>query len=187
MEAVDELLQLDLLRTTDVPAPLPLPASARRRAVYEATRAGWRLGAHERCADALCARGATAAARATTSSARRARAIRRRRRPARGRRGSRRLAPRSAARWFGRRLASPAADAPCEERIELSLAARGALTAAGHFADSHEALLEAVALAADEPPATRAKLARACAAVEGLLGRQEQAGAPTAECDRGSS
>ena len=52
-----------------------------------------------------------------------------------------------------------------------------ALTAAGHFAESHEALLEAVALAADEPPATRARLARACAAVEGLLGRQEQAGA----------
>ena len=64
MEAIDELLQLDLLRTTDVPRRFRFRHPLVRRAVYEATAAGWRLGAHERCAEALAARGATAAARA---------------------------------------------------------------------------------------------------------------------------
>ena len=87
-------------------------------------------------------------------------------------RGAARLAPESAARWFGDALRLLPQNAPAEERIELLLARSGALTAAGHFADSHDALLEAVALAPRD-----ARLARACAAVEGLLGRQEQAGA----------
>src|SRR3954462_15432820 len=62
MEAVDELLQLDLLRPTDVPRRFRFRHPLVRLAVYEATAGGWRLGAHERCADALAERGATAAA-----------------------------------------------------------------------------------------------------------------------------
>ena len=64
MEAIDELLQLDLLRTTDVPRRFRFRHPLVRRAVYETTAGGWRLGAHERCAEALAARGASAAARA---------------------------------------------------------------------------------------------------------------------------
>src|SRR5215218_581283 len=64
MDAVDELLQLDLLRTTDMPRRFRFRHPLVRRAVYEATAGGWRLGAHERCAEALAARGAGAAARA---------------------------------------------------------------------------------------------------------------------------
>ena len=64
MHAVDELLGLDLIRTTDVPRRFRFRHPLVRRAVYEATAGGWRLGAHERCAEALAARGASAAARA---------------------------------------------------------------------------------------------------------------------------
>src|SRR4051794_38930751 len=102
MEAVDELLQLDLLRPTDVPRRFRFRHPLVRLAVYEATAGGWRLGAHERCADALADRGATAAARAhhVERSARegdvQAAAVLR----AAGDE-SLRLAPPSAAHWFG--------------------------------------------------------------------------------------
>ena len=64
MEALDELLKVDLLRTTDVPRRFRFRHPLVRRAVYEAAAPGWRLGAHERCAEALAARGAPATARA---------------------------------------------------------------------------------------------------------------------------
>src|SRR5204863_83514 len=60
--------------------------------------------------------------------------------------------------------------------VELLLARAGALTAAGRFADSHRALLDAIAIVPAESYAMRARLARACAGVESLLGQQEQAG-----------
>jgi hypothetical protein len=64
MRAVDELLELDLDRSTDVPRRFRFRHPLVRRAVYEATAAGWRLGAYERCAEALAARGLAAAGRA---------------------------------------------------------------------------------------------------------------------------
>jgi ATP/maltotriose-dependent transcriptional regulator MalT len=173
MDAVDELLQLDLVRTTDVPRRFRFRHPLVRRAVYEATVAGWRLRAHERCSDALAARGAGAATRAhhVERSAREgdAGAVALLREAGEG---AARLAPESAARWFGDALRLLPQNAPPEERIELLLARSGALTAAGHFVESHNVLLEAVDLAPGD-----ARLARACAAVEGLLGQQEQAGA----------
>ncbi len=64
MRALDELLSLGVVRSTDVPRRFLFRHPLVRRAVYEATPGGWRLGAHERSADALAARGAPAAARA---------------------------------------------------------------------------------------------------------------------------
>jgi ATP/maltotriose-dependent transcriptional regulator MalT len=177
MEAVDELLQLDLLRTTDVPRRFRFRHPLVRRAVYEATAGGWRLGAHERCAEALAARGATASARAhhVERSAREgdvgAAAVLRE-----AGEEAVRLAPASAAHWFAEALRLLPQTAPAEQRVELLLARAGALTAAGRFTDSHSALLDAIAIAPDESYAMRARLARACAGVESLLGRQEQAG-----------
>ena len=49
------------------------------------------------------------------------------------------------------------------------------MAATGRFTDSHEALLESVALAADGPVGLRLKVTTACAAVEHLLGRHESA------------
>ena len=178
MEAIDDLLQLDLLRPTEVPRRFRFRHPLVRRAVYEATAGGWRLGAHERCAEALDARGASASARAhhVERSAREgdvlAAAILRE-----AGEESTRLAPASAAHWFGEALRLLPQTAPAEERIELLLARAGALTAAGRFSDSHGALLDALAIVPGDSYALRARVARACAGVESLLGRHEDAGA----------
>jgi DNA-binding CsgD family transcriptional regulator/tetratricopeptide (TPR) repeat protein len=174
MQAVDELLGLDLIRTTDVPRRFRFRHPLVRRAVYEATAGGWRLGAHERCAEALAARGASAAARAhhVERSARQgdlaAVAVLREAGEAIAR-----LAPDSAARWFGGALRLLPQTAPAQDRVELLLARSQSLAAAGRFTDSHEAALEAVALVPGQPSALNTTVATACASVERFLGRYE--------------
>ena len=176
MHAVDELLQLDLVATTDVPRRFRFRHPLVRRAVYETTAAGWRLGAHERCADALAARGATAVARAhhVERFARdgdiAAAAVLRD-----AGETAARLAPESAARWFGGALRLLPQTAPREDCVALLLARAGALAAAGHFEDSHEALLEAIVIVPAEATALRTTVATACAGAERFLGRYEQA------------
>src|SRR5499427_3536493 len=176
MDAVDEILRLDLIRTTDVPRRFRFRHPLVRRVVYEAAAGGWRLGAHERCAKALAARGASAAARAhhIERSARQgdlaAVAVLREAGEA-----TARLAPESAARWFGGALRLLPQTAPPEDRVELLLARSWALAAAGLFADSHEAVLEAAALVPGRPSALNTTVATACASVERFLGRYEHA------------
>jgi predicted ATPase/DNA-binding NarL/FixJ family response regulator len=176
MDAIDELLRLDLLRTTDVPRRIRFRHPLVRRAVYEAAAGGWRLGAHERSAEALAAWGATASARAhhVERSAREgdadAVAVLRE-----AGEEAVRLAPASAAHWFAEALRLLPASAPAQERIELLLARARALTAVGRFNDSHDALLAALELVPADAQARRARLARACATVESNLGQQDQA------------
>jgi tetratricopeptide (TPR) repeat protein len=176
MHAVDELLGLDLIRTTDVPRRFGFRHPLVRRAVYEATAGGWRLGAHERCAEALAERGASAAARAhhVERSARQgdlaAVAVLREAGQA-----TARLAPESAARWFGGALRLLPQTAQAEDRVALLLARSQSLAAAGRFTGSHEAALEAVALVPGQPNALNTTVATACASVERFLGRYEHA------------
>src|SRR5262245_16792098 len=176
MDAVDELVQLGLVRATDVPRRFRFRHPLVRRAIYSTTPAGWRLGAHERCAEALAARGAPAAARAhhVERSAREgdiaAVAVLREAGEA-----ALRLAPASAAHWFmhAMRLLPPTASA--QERVEILLARAGALAATGNFAESHEALLEGLATVPDESTTLHTRLTTACARVEHRLGQYEQA------------
>jgi ATP/maltotriose-dependent transcriptional regulator MalT len=176
MDAVDELLELDLIRTTEVPRRFRFRHPLVRRAVYEATAGGWRLGAHDRCAEALAARGATAALRAhhLERSAREgdsaAIAVLRT-----AGESAARLAPESAARWFAAALRLLPATAPAQERVELLLARAAASAAAGRFADSHQALLEAVAIVPEQSSDLCTTVVTACAGVERFIGRYEQA------------
>src|SRR4051812_15514420 len=176
MEALDELLKVDLLRTTDVPRRFRFRHPLVRRAIYEAAAPGWRLGAHERCAEALAARGAPATRRAhhLERSAREgdadAVAVLRE-----AGEEAARLAPASAAHWFAEALRRQSAKAPAKERIELLFARARALTAVGRFDESRSALLEALEIVPAGEAGLRARLFRACAGVETNLGLQEQA------------
>jgi ATP/maltotriose-dependent transcriptional regulator MalT len=176
MAAVDELLELDFIRQTEVPRRFRFRHPLVRLAVYETTATGWRLGAHERCADALAARGAAVAVRAhhVERSARpgdaAALAILREAGEA-----TARLAPESAARWFGGALRLLPETVPPEERIELLLARADAFAAAGRFTDSHRTLLDAMVVVPDRCTTLRTTLTTACARVERYLGRYEEA------------
>ena len=64
IQALDDLLAHDLVRRTDVPRRFRFRHPLVRTVVYETAPGGWVLGAHERCANALAERGASAAARA---------------------------------------------------------------------------------------------------------------------------
>ena len=175
LNAVDELLELDLVRATDAPRRFRFRHPLIRRAVYESSAGGWRIGAHERCAEALAARGAPPTTRAhhVERSARPGDAIAADLLRDAGRAATR-LAPESAAHWFGAALRMLPQTALVEDRIELLLARAGALAAAGHFAESHDAALEAAAIVPKQP-ALRTKVATSCAGAERLLGRYEHA------------
>ena len=73
------------------------------------------------------------------------------------------------------------------DRVELVLARAGTLSAAGHFSESHEALLEAVALVPGQSSSLCTTVATACAGVERQLGRYEQAYARLVRALRGPS
>ena len=173
-DALDELLLHDFVRATDVPRRFRFRHPLVRRAVYEAAPGGWRLGAHERCADALAARGAPAAARAHhVEHAGRlgdvaAVAVLREAAEAAVPRD-----PVTAARLFGAALRLLPAAAP--DRVELLGARATAHAAAGQFRDAHTVLLEALDLLPGDAVATRVRLTAACAGLEHLLGRHSEA------------
>jgi len=176
LEALDELLKLDLVRQTEVPRRFRFRHPLIRRAVYQSTPGGWRLGAHERSAETLAVRGAPATERAhhVERSARRGDAAAVATLREAGEAAALRV-PASAAAWFGEALRLLPGTAPAELRVELLLARAKALVATGQFADGHAALLESIGLVPTESVALRVRLTTACAGVEHLLGRHEEA------------
>jgi DNA-binding CsgD family transcriptional regulator len=176
LAALDELLAADLVRHTDVPRRFRFRHPLVRSAVYEAAPGGWRLGAHERCAEALAARGAPAVVRAhhvehagrhgdeaaIAVLAEAAEAVVQR-------------TPDSAARWYGAALRLLPADAAPEQRMPLLTASAGALAAAGRFVEAREALIECEALTPPEAGARRAALVSSLSLVDGLMGRHDRA------------
>ncbi len=176
LDAMDELLRLDLIRQTDVPRRFRFRHPLVRRAVERSTPAAWSLGAHERCAAGLEAQGASAAERASHVALA-------------GRQGdmaavavlreagetAAQRAPATAAVWFGDALRLLPETAPAKSRVELLLARARALAATGQFAQGHSALLKSFDMVPPEAIALRVRLTTACAGVEHLLGHHEQA------------
>ena len=188
MEALDELLRRDLVRSTELPRRFRFRHPLVRRAVYEAAPAAWRLGAHERAAGALAARGAPPAERAhhVERSARRgdgaAVALLREAGAATASR-----APASAARFYGAALRLMAADGPVADRIELLNAMAAAHAAAGQYADALDAWREALDLVPAEALSLRVSLTAACAGMENLTSRHEEAHTRLLNAPRGAA
>ena len=175
LEALDGLLALDLVRTTQVPQRFTFRHPLVRRAVYESAPAGWRLGAHARAGSELAERGAPAGERAhhveqyagrgdeeaitLMLDAGAAAAAR---------------APAAAARWFeaGLRLL-PAVDVTRQVDVRVALAS--SLRSVGELDSCRNALLEALELLPADATAQRVELTAHCAAVEHWLGRHDAA------------
>jgi ATP/maltotriose-dependent transcriptional regulator MalT len=176
IDLLDELLRVDLVRTTDVPRRFRFRHPLVRHALYETSPGAWRLGAHERCAEALAARGTSATARAhhIERSAREgdlaAAAVLREAGEA-----AAPLAPASAAQWFGAALRLLPETAPSEERVALLLARAGSLAATGRFAESHASLLDGIEVVQRDAHDWRVRITTVCAAVEHLLGLRSEA------------
>src|SRR3954454_1883910 len=176
IDALDELLRLDLVRKTDVPRRFRFRHPLVRHAVYESMPGGWRLGAHERCAEALAVRGSlpSAIAHHVERSARQgdeaAVALLREAGEAAAPR-----APATAARWFAAALRLLPAAASGDRRVELLLAGSEALAATGQLGESHAALLARMNIVPHEAESLRVRLTAACARVEHLLGHYKEA------------
>jgi DNA-binding NarL/FixJ family response regulator len=176
LEALDELVAHDLVRSTQVPRRFRFRHPLVRRAVYESCSPGARIAAHRRSALALAARGAPATMRAhhIEHSARHgdmaAIGVLREAGEATAER-----APVSAARWFEVALGLLPDNADGSQRVELLMALAGAQAATGRFEDSRTALLESIELTAEDETTQRVQLIGACAGVEQLLGHHEEA------------
>ncbi|HYO38057.1 MAG TPA: AAA family ATPase [Nocardioidaceae bacterium] len=176
VEALDDLLRLDVVRTTDVPTRFTFRHPIVRRAVYESVGAARRLVAHERCARALSVVGAPATTLAghVERSGRQgdldAVAVLREA----GDQASLR-APASAARWYGAAAEMLPADAPAGARIALLLPRAAALAAVGEYQLSFECLQHCLDIVSRDDIALRTQLTASCAGLEHLLGRHADA------------
>ena len=175
LAALDELLDHDLVRTSEVPRRFRFRHPIVRRAVYETAKPGWLLAAHGRAATALEWRGRPALARAphVERSARdgdsEAIAVLTEAGHAAAPR-----APAAAAHWFDAALRLlPETDAGA--RLGLLVPRAQALGAAGRFEDSRAALDEVLELLPDDAHALRARVAASAARVDQILGRREDA------------
>jgi DNA-binding CsgD family transcriptional regulator len=174
--ALDALLDADLLRATELPRWFGFRHPLVRRAVYEATRPGWRAAAHGRAAAALEAWGAGASARAhhVEQAARRGDADAVELLAAAAAEVVA-VAPATSAQWLEAALRLVPEHGPGSAgRGALLQALAPALAAAGRFEEARPILLDMLAL----PPADggeRIALIVACAGVERLLGQHDAA------------
>ena len=177
LSALDDLLDRELVRQSDVPRRFVFRHPLVWRGVYESTKAGWRLGAHRAAADALARRGASPVERAyhVEQAAQRgdleAAAVLRSAGDAIAHR-----TPAAAAHWFRAALRLLPEDILGDaERRRLLLRLASALRGSGELAACREALRDALDLLPHDSTAERARLEAACATVESWLGRPEDA------------
>ena len=157
--AFDELLELDLIRPTATPRRFRFRHPIVRRAVYDSTPGGWRIGAHARASAALEAAHAPASARAhhvetfATPGDEDAIAL-----LVQAAREAAARAPDAAGRWLiaATRLLPPHADE--ERRLSVLVEASSATLHAGSYDLALEILAEATGLLDPERVAERGRL-----------------------------
>jgi DNA-binding CsgD family transcriptional regulator/tetratricopeptide (TPR) repeat protein len=174
-DALDELQHRDLVRPTDAPRRFRFRHPLVRRSVYGSAPAGWRLGAHERCAQALADRGVPVAGRAhhviQAARAGDLEAVGLLRDAGKAVVGR---APGEAARWFTAALDLLPGTATADA-LDLWTALASAHGAAGRFADARAALLCAIDLVPEGADSTRVRLVAECAGIEQTLGHHDDA------------
>ncbi|RKQ84928.1 regulatory LuxR family protein [Solirubrobacter pauli] len=172
---LDRLVAAGLVRPTGRGRAFAFRHPLVRRAVYDAAPPAWRLGAHERITAALEARGAAPGVRAHH--------VERFARPGDERAidvltaaatAAEATSPATAARWYAAALAL-VPDGETARRIDLR--ARHALTlaAAGQVQAARDELVEVLALLPEGEVTARRRLVVACAHLEKLLDRPDQA------------
>lgn len=172
---LDRLVAAGLVRPTERGRAFAFRHPLVRRAVYDAAPPAWRLGAHERIAAALLARGASASVRAHH--------VERCARPgdeaaidvlAEAAAAAAATSPATAARWYEAALAL-VPDGEADRRIDLRARHALALAAAGQVQAGRDELVEVLALLPDGMVGMRRELVVACAGLEKLLDRPDQA------------
>jgi tetratricopeptide (TPR) repeat protein len=175
IEALDELIETGLVHPARLPRRFGFRHPLVRRAVYESTKPGWRLGAHARAAYALGRLGAPATARAhhveqcasVGDRAAIALLLSAGRESAAGN-------PDGAIRWFDAALRLiPATDAPT--RLEALMGKAEALRSLGKVEACRATLLAATELVPDPHSPLGVGLTAMIALCENLLGRYGQA------------
>ncbi|MEU7631095.1 AAA family ATPase [Nocardia sp. NPDC049220] len=176
LECLDELVAVELVRSTTTPGQFRFRHPIVRRVVYDDALPGWRFGAHKQAARALAQRGAPLGVRAhhveqsaspgdedavaTLTEAGQAVAPR---------------APAAAARWFEAALRLLPATSGVERRLPLVVMLAGALASAGHLRDSRAKLEHALELLPVDSLGDRVRIIGMIARADHGLGRAEDA------------
>jgi ATP/maltotriose-dependent transcriptional regulator MalT len=175
LTAIDDLLELDVIRHTDAPRRFRFRHPIVHGAVYGAAKPGWRLAAHGRVAAALERGSASALTRAphvecaakpgdevAISVLREAGEA------------SKLRAPTSAAHWYSAALRLLPDDREAE-RLGLLIPMAQALGYGGKLEEAREALDEVLALLPADQVAVRGQVVAAAARIDQLLGRHQAA------------
>jgi DNA-binding NarL/FixJ family response regulator len=177
LAALDELLELDLIRADEAPRRFRFRHPIVRNAVYELAGPGWALGAHARAAAALEQRGAAATSFAhhVEQSARvgdeAAIAI-----LTRAGEETATGAPSSAARWFGAALRLiPERSDNLQRRLGLLAQRAAALGSAGDVEENRKTLREFLRLTPRDARPLRLQVAALAAMLDELVGHGDEA------------